>query len=1520
MNLNYIKRIIASAALALCLTGASAHAAATTPPLQKAKPAATAVAEAAKGKVLRSRIETAGRALLKFEKPSASLPKAFRSSPLKAQGGEDATLIYGSLDWSDNWSTDDDDYYVAYGIYTLPINGSDGVKVKRRNDKLHANGGGVYKDGKYYFIICYNSLWGNKFPYLSVADTENWNLVVDEMSIPSGAMATDMTYDAVTDKAYGCFHTSDDITEYFFGAMDLNTAEVSMIVPLDDILVAVAADNAGRVFGIDTHGNLSEFDKTTGEARFIGQTGVASDYQGSACFDPATDRLYWNVSVDTPSGEALSSLYEVNTTDASLRLVCNPKLNEQFTGLFIFPPKANAEAPASVKNLAIVAADNALEGKVTFTMPAETYTGNQLQGELGYSVTLNGSNLKQGKAQAGAQVEVPFTLDASAVCTVEVTVSNASGDSPVEKAERWVGPDVPKAVGNLTATRSNDGKSISLSWTVDPKGEHDTAIDPSEITFDVVRYPGAVTVAKGISATSLTDTPDLSGAYTVYHYTVTPLRGANRGATAESNAVSVGSIIPPFFENFDTKFGFDVFNILDLGGDNTWTYRDRDGNGCASVRFDVIAPMNDWLITPPVHLEAERAYHFSFKASGEGGMWTEKVEAFFGNAPTAEAMTTELVRVTELPEAEYVTLSGTVIPTAEGDYYFGIHGRSSANQFNLNVDDISIVPGASLYGPAAPELSAKSDMTGALAVTLDITAPTLSLKGTPLDRIEKVELYRGTTLINTFNAPQPGTKLSFVDNSPESGLNTYSAKAYNHTGAGETATIQAQAGFDSPAAPRNVRITETAPGTVSLTWEAPEIGQHGGPIRPETLRYSIVRSTDQEIVASGVRELTFTDTPVTGSRQENVSYFVIGQTDEGLGTGVNSATIPVGEAYALPFDESFAGASLAYSTWLIRRPEGSAAQWGLAESTTAPAARPSDLDGGMGAFFPTAAGEEGTLLSGKISIEDATNPTLEFYYFYNPGNDCIAVDVETPDGNVTRAFTADFSTLTGTAEWRKASVSLAQFNGNSHLRIGFTARSGKGNACILIDEVYVADILDYDLAIASVSVAARPKPGTPTPVTVIVANNGQLAAEGYTVGIYTNGELRENLPGFSIEPGATATHIHAYTPSKGDPAQTVWEARVNFAADQNEANNSRTAMSFALTSSLPAVTDLEAETEAAAGVKLTWSKPQANMLQPVTDGVEDYENFAITGIGDWTMFDGDQSPTYSFMQNGGDVYDYPNVGMPMAFQVLDPSAIGLPASELAGARPRSGKQMFICFGATDTANDDWLISPQLSGESQVISFFARSLTSSYGLESFELYYSVKGTDHNDFIRIKDVNGSDVPLAWTEYAALLPEGARHFAIRCVSADRFALLVDDITFTRADAATTTLNPTGFNVYRDGEQLNATPLTETGYTDTAYDGKRHSYNVTAIYAEGESAGSNTVTVDLSGLDSITTGNGITVSVDRNEICISAATPVDVTVTATDGKTVFAGEGHSTYRVAVSPGIYLVKAANTVTKVIAR
>ncbi len=165
------------------------------------------------------------------------------------------------------------------------------------------------------------------------------------------------------------------------------------------------------------------------------------------------------------------------------------------------------------------------------------------------------------------------------------------------------------------------------------------------------------------------------------------------------------------------------------------------------------------------------------------------------------------------------------------------------------------------------------------------------------------------------------------------------------------------------------------------------------------------------------------------------------------------------------------------------------------------------------------------------------------------------------------------------------------------------------------------------------------------------------------------------------------------------------------------------------------------------------------------------------------------------------------------------------------------------------------------------------------------------------------------LAWSKIEAELPEGSKYFAIRCISYQTLAWLIDDISYTYGTPSYTVV---GYNVYRDGVKLNDAVVTENVYVDVISETRNHSYNVTAVYAEGESRLSNTYDTTTTGVDGMLSGD-VLIRTGKGVIIVNGAS--DIAVYSIDGKT--HGVGHGNATITVKPGFYVVKADDTVTTV---
>jgi hypothetical protein len=184
------------------------------------------------------------------------------------------------------------------------------------------------------------------------------------------------------------------------------------------------------------------------------------------------------------------------------------------------------------------------------------------------------------------------------------------------------------------------------------------------------------------------------------------------------------------------------------------------------------------------------------------------------------------------------------------------------------------------------------------------------------------------------------------------------------------------------------------------------------------------------------------------------------------------------------------------------------------------------------------------------------------------------------------------------------------------------------------------------------------------------------------------------------------------------------------------------------------------------------------------DDVESYEPFTINPTtGPWTFVDVDSCNTYRI---GGYLWD--NVLEPQAFIVFNPSLTDPEFTNSTGT-PYSGAQYFAAYRSfrrlpdnttEDCPNNNWLISPELSGQRAVsISFWARAFQGEP--EKFRIAYSTSGNDVQDFTFLPStlpcVEIGENEREWTYYTYQTP-AAKYVALNNVSDDGFFFMLDDI----------------------------------------------------------------------------------------------------------------------------------------------
>ena len=976
-------------------------------------------------------------------------------------------------------------------------------------------------------------------------------------------------------------------------------------------------------------------------------------------------------------------------------------------------------------------------------------------------------------------------------------------------------------------------------------------------------------------------------------------------------SLAATTVTLPYTQTFDNTEAISGFTIIDANGDG-WKWHISSQR--ARIRYSSKNTMDDWLITPAVELKANCLYPFTLDIDAYDSAYPERAEVRMGTAPTTEAMTTVVFEASAITQLTQVHAYLNV--PEDGYYYIGIHGMSDPNMYYLYADNLTIGSPLSTLAPGVvTNVAISPDKTGALSAKVAFNAPSKDMTDeSEITNLTKIVVYCGDEAVKTFNDPKPGEALSFDDTVTEAGKYTYTFIPYNEHGEGSSCSTSAYIGINIPGAVENVRAVETANvGEVTITWDAVTTDADGNAMYPELVRYNIAEITTagQTVIAEDVNALSYTFRAVAAdAAQEFKQYAVYGKSDGGVGKGSSTSLVAVGQAYQLPYNETFANGTLSHMYSVINTVKSGS--WGLHTDDNLGMA---DADGtnGCAACQGSSLGAEQTLCSGKISLAGTPSPVMTFftYNFYTTAEDTNRLDVLiSEDGE-------NFTTLKecvvgelGAAHntWAKVQISLKPYVGKT-VFVAFRAVTNSYSVTTL-DGLKIVNSNSDDLGAWSIIAPETAVPGQSFNVSVLVTNEGTNAADAYSVDLYRNDRLVQTQPCGKLESGESATIVFSETLNVAAAETTTYHAVVTYAADRDTSNDiTGTATVNVYMPTYPEVSDVTARDDGGK-VVLAWIAPDlSNLKAPKTETFDECISWATSGVGEWTFHDLD----------GGLIGGIQSVSLPIAkgtqqsFWVMDDTYTGIAGTTEFAAH--SGHkylaQMYSYVDNTIVQSDDWAVSPKLPGTAQTISFYARSLSSSY-LEDFEVLYSTGGNAVADFKSISTT--TDVPSTWTRYTFDLPAGAVYFAIRCVSYNKFMFMVDDVTFVSAASATMTHD--GYNVYRDGELFTEASVTGTTYVDANPTEGSHVYAVSAVYNIGESRAVSAA-VDVASVDAIT-ADVADISVNGHTIVITAAAESPVSVNTLDGKVLCSTRGNATIN--VGSGIYIVRAGKTVKKVIVR
>ncbi len=1002
----------------------------------------------------------------------------------------------------------------------------------------------------------------------------------------------------------------------------------------------------------------------------------------------------------------------------------------------------------------------------------------------------------------------------------------------------------PAAVNNLTVTPTENKIEATIvfdapSVTIDGNEmtENLTKID---VLRDGVVIESVADVAPG-SERTIVDNEEKGLTIGTHKYQVIPYNANGIGQKSEEVSVLVTAAlsVPYTFDLTQDQTG--LFTIIDNNEDGkTWSFSSSIGT---IYSYSSTNQGDDYLVSPVFNLEAGKSYKVTVNAKSYNASYTERFEVKVGKVATAEGLNITAIGPTEVSSTEADDFEGEFTVDEAGQYFIAIHAISDPDNWRLVVNSLSIEKGLEPTAPAAPELAVTPAAEGAKSAKIEVTAPSMTIGGDELtaENLSKIEILRDNELLTTLNV-LPGNVAEYTDENVSDTLYTYQAIPYDAAGnAGKKSEkVTVYVGVDSPADVQNFHVKSTTATSITFAWDA-ATGAHGGYVDPTTMKYEIsTLKIEQSIFGSylvvdqaiadvtGQTELTI-DFPVDEGEQA-YQYFGISANDGKAATDATLAysAVFVGAPLDIPLFESFEGKSLHYA-W--------SCNGGLGVSTNS-----SDEDGVALKLYNNGNGEQVYFMLDKVDLTTAANPTL-----------LLDVRSESTDkvygiGSVDNGDVQVLAQANVTADYTTFKVPLTSImTAQRFSSVGIVANIETPSVqnyedTLIIDNIRIVDLYQYDLAI-DVKADATVQAGSNAKIVAKVTNNGENAANGYTVIVKAGSKVlldqtvNETLLPFK----STEFETELPTTIFSEEGDVDILALVSFENDLVEDNDLSTATISVKTSKAAQPTNLAAQqNENEDKVTMTWTAPDTSASQQ-EDDFSSYANGAnATGdLGNWTVVNANGGTKGSLFED----LELPSHGKATAWEVFNLATYGGNSETFAGADGNVDNNYLISlYNATSEGYvdcDDWLISPELPGVAQTLTFDVKAFND-YGAQTYQVLYSTTGKEIADFQLIQEVpdNGG----AWSKVSYELPEGTKYFAIRNVTNgdNGFILAVDNISYLVGGS-----EPVGYNVYVDEEFVKT--ATETTATVEFTQTKEYKLSVTAVYPGEVESKPVSITVSL-------------------------------------------------------------------------
>ncbi|MDE6297734.1 MAG: choice-of-anchor J domain-containing protein [Muribaculaceae bacterium] len=744
-------------------------------------------------------------------------------------------------------------------------------------------------------------------------------------------------------------------------------------------------------------------------------------------------------------------------------------------------------------------------------------------------------------------------------------------------------------------------------------------------------------------------------------------------------------------------------------------------------------------------------------------------------------------------------------------------------------------------------------------------------------------------------------------------MNKVTVVTANDSGEGFENVYEVFTGQEKPGKVQNLKSTVSDDNlTWTITWEPPVEGESGGYINPAEVGYYIYNVSGGELsfLEDIGTECSYVYKVAPG--QQSLQQIAVGPYNiagaASADTFRGTSTI-LGTPLKVPFTETFGYGIPRYLPNVVTRPNSAyTAQWAHGDPT---AIVYDALTPDYGCMYaqPSVKGVSlGRVEIPRVSTEGYNNICFKLRAFRFPQGGLIRI-LGRENNGASYIEVGEFDSSKGTKGYVETIFKLpAQLQNKPWISLAIEAEFDceSTNTFIIVDEYSVVDLPDNDMAVEILSGTDRLKAGETGNYNATVVNLGKEAQTSSILWEVADKDenviVSETKVVSPLDPEEREDSEFAFSATGLVPGDfATVRATVKADPDDSNANDTKEMKVALISAGSGMVSDLEGAFDNGK-TTLRWSAPQ--MKESTNDDFGAYEHGNYdTAIGNWKNIDGDGKNVCSI--NG---VELPDAGQPKGWQVIDESLHNLFSAN------KGSKFLLAMTPADESAANDWLISPEIAGNSELI-FTAEILTTGF-TEEFEVLVSSTDDNISSFRKIasfeKDKQG------WETFMVKLPADARYFAIRYCSVDQFGLMIDNIDYVAADGNGRKV--TGYNIYRENELLGKSTSNE--YEDEEPLDEATYHIVPLVEQNGsevETMKSNVVKISTSGVGAIVGKCGVIGS--KGSIKVLGLAGSTVSVYAANGVCMAQETPDSPkYEINVPAGVYLVHFNGKSVKVIVK